>query len=400
MSTPFAPAVIAGGLIAAYLFVPAVIEGDPLYSFRPALGVLDWLSPSDRVHHPIEVRSSVGVTPDPVQSLLSDMSTSALDCGLPAAQDEAQIVYIGIYGGAALSDTWAGAEERMTHVGQLVVEPGERPLYIVATSMTPTIWHVSGVTERVAAFVHSTMQWSDGVLSGVIGVDADHVHGAKTERCLTSAYEPGKEADIRAQAEIVHYLGRPADVLITSHELSAIAIPSGNADDWTLPTIDPGFSGAAAQTWKTGMRFDPGGLAAIEPADVISDVGTTRHEVWPGHFGLAQLLDRGDLALDTSPVEPPKQFLEPGQPIFGGLKTDANGVVVLSGSYRILRPTQFPVGLNGAHSEVFVLTKGTPMPEGKPGHSCIVTEEPLDYDPVQCVFLPEPPNASSWSEEP
>lgn len=400
MSSSYAPGVIAGGLIAAYLFVSAAIHGDPLYSMRPALGVLSWMNGPEHVVLPPEVRHTNGETPDEVQALVLDLPTSALDCGLPSAPDDAEIVHIGVYEGAALSDTWIGDEEEMTHAGQLVVEPGDKALYIVAASMTPIIWHVSGATERVAAFVHSTTQWSDGVHSGVIGVDPGRVYGAGAERCLTSAYEVGKEADLKAQAEMVHYLERPADTLITSYEFSSLAVPSGAIENWTLPLIDPGFSGAAAQAWRTGLRFDPQGLVAIDPSQVVSDTGATHHDVWPGHFGLAQLIDRGDMALDTSAATPPTRFLEPGEPIFGALKTDANGAVMISGSYRIVKPTRFPAGLYGAHSEVFVLTRGTPMPEGRPGHSCVVTEEPLSYDSVECTFLPEPPQTSGWSEEP
>ena len=34
-----------------------------------------------------------------------------------------------------------------------------------------------------------------------------------------------------------------------------------------------------------------------------------------------------------------------------------------------------PAGLNGAHSVRFILAKGVPMPDGRPGHSTVISEE-------------------------
>jgi hypothetical protein len=41
----------------------------------------------------------------------------------------------------------------------------------------------------------------------------------------------------------------------------------------------------------------------------------------------------------------------------------------------VRRKIRFPAGLHGAHLVRFRIQKGVAMPEGDPGHSCVIVEE-------------------------
>jgi hypothetical protein len=43
--------------------------------------------------------------------------------------------------------------------------------------------------------------------------------------------------------------------------------------------------------------------------------------------------------------------------------------------FQIHRKIRFPAELTGAHAARFLLLKGVPVPDGDPGHSCVVSEE-------------------------
>jgi hypothetical protein len=46
-----------------------------------------------------------------------------------------------------------------------------------------------------------------------------------------------------------------------------------------------------------------------------------------------------------------------------------------SGEFIVRKKIRFPAGLYGAHSVTFLIMKGTPYPDGDPGHSCVMVEE-------------------------
>jgi len=83
----------------------------------------------------------------------------------------------------------------------------------------------------------------------------------------------------------------------------------------------------------------------IDPAQTVSSLPAAPYEVLPAQSGLMQLLMRGALGTNGS-----REFL-------------------------IRERIRFPAGLHGAHSVRFLLLRGVPVPEGSPGHSCVISEE-------------------------
>jgi hypothetical protein len=114
-----------------------------------------------------------------------------------------------------------------------------------------------------------------------------------------------------------------------------------------------------------GLRFSPGGVVTIDPAQVVATSPAEPYDVLPYGFGLAQLVFGGAL-----------EVLDDG--IFYG--------------FRIARDLpRFPAGLHGAHLTHFVLGRGVPMPAGSPGHSCVTSEEtglPLVNESICSALFP------------
>jgi hypothetical protein len=92
-------------------------------------------------------------------------------------------------------------------------------------------------------------------------------------------------------------------------------------------------------------RFSPGGVVEIDPAKVTATAAVERYQVLPQQAGLIQLVEDGTLTQNRS------------------------------GDFLVHRKTRFPAELNGAHSVRFLVLRGVPMPDGDPGHSCVVMEE-------------------------
>lgn len=74
-------------------------------------------------------------------------------CILPPA-GEAKIILISTIGGGSWSDVALIKKTIETSVVDLQIEKGKEPLYIIARSYRPTIWRLTGVTQRVEHLIH------------------------------------------------------------------------------------------------------------------------------------------------------------------------------------------------------------------------------------------------------
>ena len=388
--------ITAGCMILAYLLMSALLSGRLWEGPAIAWALLNRETRTEHsieVYHPSAQQSHEG-------SEISNGNVS--DCNLPVPPSEAQILHLGIHDASALSTVTVGGAEQVTGVVQLVIEPGSAPLFIVATSYNSTIWHVSGATERISAFIHATDHWKDAATSGVVGLDSALVHSTPDRTCLKPFYDPQDDKGRQASAELAVLLGRPADTMIGVYQIAAIRLPGGEKEALTLPQLDPGFTGAAADVWQQGLRFNPDGLVTVAADEVVASLAVEPYDVWPQQFGLAQLLDQGKLTFaETNYGDPAEaaalqeaikqqwsgkemsvseqEFIERlmnGEEVpLSGYRSDAAGALIVPGSYRIVGDMRFPAGLGGAHSATFVLARGVAMPDGSPGHSCVIVEE-------------------------
>ena len=266
-------------------------------------------------------------------------------CALPRPGPNDLIVAYGLYEGTALSSVSVAGQDRETSTTRVMIEPGERPIYLVLSSVTPTIWRLEGSTDRLARVVLLSGPSPGRPAAGATGVSADKIVFAGSRDCRLSLYELEGRNRADAAATLQKAFGRPADALVGDYAAEGVSLPSGviskKANE--RPPAPAGFEEAM---WAEALRYDPDGVVDVDPAAVVSPLPAERYEVLPQQAGLAQLLGEGSLTRIEG----------------GGLK--------------IARPLKrFPPGLDGAHSTIFLLSKGVPMPPGDPGHSCVISEE-------------------------
>lgn len=288
------------------------------------------------------------------------------NCSLPRVDARSTLIVLGVYEGDALSMVALADRNEVTSAADVIVEPGDAPLHIILVGHDNLIWRFSGAVERVSRVVliaspshpprtialsaptggrhggQMLQRPGRAVYAGTTGLPSDRVSTVAPDACTDYFYDPASIKATRFAAVVGARAGRRPDVLAGAYSLSAIKLPSAMAA--VAPrglAAPPGFEAAL---WSHALRFNPSGLARMEPQDVFSSVPVLPYDVLPGQMGLAQLAGQGRIER-------------------------------LSDGLKIVKPIpRFPAGLSGAHSVTFLLGQGVPMPSGSPGHSCVVRE--------------------------
>ncbi len=251
----------------------------------------------------------------------------------------------------------------MTQTADLVIEPGDTPLYLVLGSFELVIWRVTGAVDRVERVVVQSATGSADIRSGgVTGLPAAKVSFVASAACFPAVWDQDEGA--AAAAALAPHLGRPADTAFADYTLAVLALPSRTTETASgsdgevdiiiqdgrtfiltedgvveAPTPEAGAGTAAIRRELT--RFYPGGLVEVDAAAVVAAHPVEAYVVLPQQAGLMQLLDQGLIRRQG------QRFL-------------------------IARPIpRFPAGLYGAHSISFVLAPGVAVPPGDIGHSSL-----------------------------
>ncbi|MFQ6548411.1 hypothetical protein AADZ90_010655 [Aestuariibius sp. 2305UL40-4] len=293
----------------------------------------------------------------------------AVECDLPPVPANAEIVMLSAFGGASLSNLAIASQDRVTTTGTLTIEDGEAPLYVVNLSQNTVIWQFEGATDRIAALVVGV--WRNG--TGVTGLEDDRIHFIPGQDCLPSPFRDGGGGDaLRANAMMSARLARAPDHVVTPGTVNQVALPSGEvlvAGTRSLPgpiivsngrrtvLTEDGPVSLDAESGSDNRRLEaqlitdlsrqhPGGIASLDPDDVIASGSVEPYEVLPRTAGLQQLIRDGAITRTSD------------------------------GYYHIVKPIpRFPAGLHGGHRLRFILGTGVPMPAGSPGHSPVYSEE-------------------------
>jgi Ca2+-binding EF-hand superfamily protein len=303
---------------------------------------------------------------------------SRADCTMPKASDAAKVVLVSAYESEAVSTAALGSQDVATETGQIIVEPGNEPLYLVVATFRPTIWRVSGAIERLERTVlaaHSTGPGrgrpNETPLAGVTGLPAERVAFVAGSGCIGYFTETPSTAAAKAGATVRREAGKDPAVLAGRYSAGTFLVPSGEirtvGSRHDRPTIVIRKSsgslvveGGGSVVIETGerdviselYRFNPAGIVDVDPAAVIARVPVMSYEVMPQQSGLLQLLQSGALGRNRS------------------------------GEFLIRQKIRFPAELHGAHAVKFLLMRGVPKPDGDPGHSTVVSEEtgePVDF---------------------
>jgi hypothetical protein len=290
-------------------------------------------------------------------------------CAMPKASEQAQLVLLRI-DADALSTVTIGSQDVATRTGEIVVEAGREPLYLIVTSMGgPTIWRLSGAVERIERLVLGGLRTGPnrGVpgevpLTGAIGVAADRVTFLRHPHCLV-VYEPSSTWVAVAPSIVQHEIDRRPRIGGSFGEVSRLSVPSlarrSTRNGKPVPMIvydrknsamlvegDPSnrilLKGRNDLAEELNL-FTPGGVVDVDAGRVVASLRAEAYLVLPQQAGLMQLMQLGALERNED------------------------------GDFRIQRKIRLPAELNGGHK--LILPAGVPEPDGEAGHACVFIEE-------------------------
>ncbi len=316
------------------------------------------------------------------------------ECALPKASDTAKLVVLSSFKSEAISTVGLGSQEVKTGTGEIKVEPGAEPLYVVAISQEPTIWRVTGATARVERLVAVGLAADPATvlsgtpalaatraaaeppvqkpLAGATGIAADRVSFLARVNCLRYFSEPQSTDAAITLATIRRDAGKEPAIVVARQNVAAFSVPSGQIrsayEDAKQPrlvirkdignlTLRGDTSGVIVRTGPTDLesdleQFSPGGVVDIDPDAVVASAPAVRYDVLPGAAGLMQLQNDGALTRNRR------------------------------GEFIIHRKIRFPAGLSGL-SASFLLLRGVPVPDGRPDGATVIAEEtgqPVKFD--------------------
>jgi hypothetical protein len=262
------------------------------------------------------------------------------ECTLPPVSADTEIVLLSAYEAHAQSSVALGLQDNESRAGTIVVAPGDRPLAIVLPTYRPTIWQFRGATRRIAWVVLTSFETAPNSgstengppLAGATGLPANHVRFLPKVECLRYFSEATSHQSTDAIAFVTREFGRAPDVIAYSYAVSGFGVPGGEIFDKPYGVNVDGMAGQ-------------GTVVAIDPKDVVGSQTPISYDTLPAADGLRQLIKSGAL------------------------------VPLKTGEFRVTRKIRFPAGLYGAELGKFWLAKGVPVPDGDPGHSCVMSEE-------------------------
>jgi Ca2+-binding EF-hand superfamily protein len=293
-------------------------------------------------------------------------------CALPAPSPKAKVILLSAYKTEALSSVAIGPQEAVVHAGRIVVEPGDDPLYVVISTYAAMIWQFSGATGRIERLVMGSSVGGDTAnpdargrvsLVGATGIPEDKISFFAKLGCLNSFSEMPSSQSVRAVADVREATGQEPFRVFTASSVLGFRIPSGKVESvanvYRQMLVEKGVGSlrlegnignmilraGRSQALDDLYLYSPGGLVEIDPKSVVSSLPAQTYEVFPEQAGLVQLLESGALKLNRS------------------------------GEYIVQKKIRFPAGLDGAHSVKFLVLRGTPLPDGHPGHSCVTVED-------------------------
>jgi hypothetical protein len=279
-------------------------------------------------------------------------------CAFPKIEDRQKLYVVTAYEGGTLSNTTVAGQDKETETSTIEIAEGSDPIYLAVSSYTPMIWRITGHTERVAGFFGAARQ---GV--GVVGLPKDKVTLVGDRECIMRFENVSPEMEQRLLSQLFNQLPDGISSFYTSGNLrlpddfkqrnnrSAAAVMARRPVTFTLDGLPQKTIGKEIEpTMQSLRRFSPGGVADIDPAQVVASGMVERYQVLPQQAGLVQLLQDGSLKA-ANPHRP-------SQP-----------------RYLVLKEfPRFPAGLAGAHSVSFDFPSNMKLPKGSPGHSSVIVQ--------------------------
>lgn len=304
------------------------------------------------------------------QDRLRQAAEARTDCVLAKASTNAKVVLLSANEARGLSSTTIGSQNAEVRTGRIMIEPGTEPLYLVVLSQRATIWRFEGSVERLERVVLASAarnpdtQADKTPLVGAMGPSSSKIQFLPRSDCL-GPFSEAPSTNAAATAALVRNETGKDPIVAARYSVSSFSVPSGaitpqpNAATAEKPTLIiqkqsgtlkiDGSANVVVQTGPTNLvdevkRYYPDGVIEIAPTAVTASSKAEAYDVLPNQAGLLQLVNSGAL-------------------------------VERGGEFHIKQKMRFPAGLFGAHSVRFLLLRGVPLPDGRAGHSCVISEE-------------------------
>jgi Ca2+-binding EF-hand superfamily protein len=323
------------------------------------------------------------------------------ECAMPKASEAAKVVVLSAQRSEALARVGLGSQDVATGTGEIRIEPGPEPLYVVVISQEPTIWRLTGATARIERLVAAGMtpveptRLTNGgrvltlqpgqapqiftkltaattpqgnakpvPLIGISGLPAERVSVLARADCLKTFTEAKSSDAAYSLAAVRRASGKEPAVVAGRYNVGAFVLPSGEIrsayDDKTQPrltivkefgtlTLKGDTSGVVVRTGPLDLDTElaetsPGGVVDLDEKTIVASAPVVRYTILPGLAGLQQLQNSGALSRTSR------------------------------GEFVIHEQIRFPAGLSG-HAVKFLLLRDVPMPEGDPGDATLISEE-------------------------
>lgn len=300
-------------------------------------------SPVNESHHEPERRT---VSSMPIIEDTEDVTAKtqpAIDCSVPLPSPNSEVIRLGARDAATISNLALGGQNEPAFVAIVDVEEGDRPLYIIASDASPTIWQFTGNTNRIKTLILSSrtkIPDTDKPATASLGIKRNRVHFVHND-CFGDFAENMRGIYFESSGNgprVIARIGRPADKHYAAYRFNGLRVPSLNTF-LVNPTVPRDFpvpsTSSSARFWYEFLYHFKGGIADISPGQIVAPQRVDRFITYPYKAGLAQLLEQK------------------------GLRYYAN-----SAYPRIIKRLHLPPGLCGGNSETFEIEKGVPLPTG------------------------------------
>jgi len=210
-----------------------------------------------------------------IDARLAALRTRIAGCPVPAVPDDAALVYLGVtFARREALARFTDSDARVM-LGDVYIEPGEQPVYLMVAAFTPTLLRFSGAVERLVR-----VQDIGSRTIGFVGVDAGRIGWFEDRNCGLNDPEPDRSIAPNAALgrEFIEALaGRKLDAAVNLRSIGMVAMPSGRdipLGEDGLPSGPPlgTRSDEAAKGWQKAPPPRPGVLPEITTGNVVAPV--------------------------------------------------------------------------------------------------------------------------------
>lgn len=262
-------------------------------------------------------------------------------CAVPNPEAGTELLAIAARGAQLGSTVTVGGQDRETSIAEVIVEPGDTPLFVLLMAEEPVIWEFSGATERISQVVAMSERRDDAgnAAAGIIGVPRGKVSFG--DDCFPVRKALGASNYGTAQLETVIAAVTGLETRAAAERIGRVFLPSLGVERFN--TGVPAPEGFDPDVWWMVTDERPRGIKDLDPSHIVASTSVERYDILPAEFGLAQLTYQGVI----EPTEHGNEF-------------------------RLLKSLgRFPGALTGASSVSFVLGEGLARPQGEFGRGCL-----------------------------